>query len=234
MNDEALQDLWNRSKRGDDALAPDALDALLSRSVRSGWPRLRWNARILTAMLLVATLCAGASLLEADRRTGSLVLRVVVAVTALALALWSARFPRRLREMDRPDVDLATLVNRQLRFFHGAYEGWLLAFAAATWLLSMSITAWVESRGDGFRIVHPVEFVAVSVVQVLLTLVLLRFAHAPLVQRAVAALEDLQAQVADQTHRIESRRGLRRVLFVIVVVVLTGTVLGGFWAWLSA
>ena len=106
--------------------------------------------------------------------------------------------------------------------------------AATSWLLSFSVSVWMESQRGHYRINQVLEFIAVSVVMVLGTYVIFRLGHYPLIHRTLAALYDLEAQVTEQTQRAQKQRKYWIAAMLVLVILLTVSVVWGVTAWLAA
>jgi len=140
---------------------------------------------------------------------------------------------RPLRSLDDPSVELPTLVKRQIHFFHTTFEWWMWVAPLTCWLLSFSVTVWIENQGGQYRINQLVEFVAVSVAMVFGTYAISRLGYLPLIQRSLAAVHDLEAQVTEKTQRVQKQRKYWIVAMVVLTIALTASVVWGIVAWLS-
>jgi len=106
--------------------------------------------------------------------------------------------------------------------------------AITPWTLSFSISVWMENQRGHYRINQRIEFVAVSAAMIFGVYALSRVLYHPLVRRTLAALQDLEAQVMDQTRKVQAARKYWIIAMAILVLALLASVIYGILAWLSA
>jgi hypothetical protein len=158
------------------------------------------------------------------------------ALTALTLGFMidGLRVLRELLGLDDPRESLSALVRRQLHFFHTTFEGWRWIAAVTAWVLSFSVSVWMENQGGDYRINQVVEFVAVSAGLIFGGYAVMRLGHYPMVQRSLAALHDLESQLAERTERVNAQRKYWVIAGLVPVIALTLSVIWGIKVWLSA
>lgn len=233
MNDELIKSLWNQSKQKEPKMNTQAINSILEKSVRAGWPKLRINVSVFLVMLTVGFVFEGLNVISYGANPGWLAVHVGVTLVTLASLAFNLRVRRELHNLDDPDVGLAVLVRRQLQFFHTTFEWWLWVVAVTPWILSFSVSVWMGNQHGQYRIEHVVEYVAVSVAMIFGCYALFRLGHYPIVQRTLAALHDLEAQVTEQTQRVDARRKYWIIAAVALVIVLTISVVLTMMAWLA-
>jgi len=234
MNDDFIKSLWEQGKQKEPKMSSETLETLLKRSVRTGWSRLRlsvWTYAAISVVVLVFTILNIAAFV-----TDPPWLAAHVAITAVTLAclVICARVLRELKTLDDPTQALTVLLKRQLRFFHTVFEWWLWVMAITVWTLSFSVSVWVENLRGHYRINQVIEFVAVSAALIFGTYALSRVLYRPMVQRTLAALHDLEAQIAEQTRKVAAVRKYWIAATVILVLALVASVIWGILTWLSA
>jgi len=234
MNDELIKSLWNQGKHEEPKMNLQTINSILEKSVRAGWPKLRINVSVFVVMLTVALIFDVLNVIGYAANPGWLTVHAGLTVATLAFLAFNLRVKRELRNLDDPTVGLAVLVRRQLKFFYTTFEWWLWVTAVTTWILSFSVSVWVENQHGHYRIEPVVEFVAVSAAMIFGCYALLRLGHYPMVQRTLAAVHDLEAQVTEQTQRIDVHRKYWIIAAVVLVIVLTISVVLTILAWLAA
>ena len=162
-----------------------------------------------------------------------LVLHAALTGVTLGFFVFGLGVLRALRTLDDPAATLTTLVRRQLRFFHTTFEWWLVTWALTVWMVSFCIVVWVENEGGVYRVGHVVRYAAVSVGLILGSYALMRLGHYPMRRRSLAALHDLESQIADQTVRAQSHLKYWAIGTVLLVIALTASVAWTCNMWLS-
>lgn len=234
MTDEQLQSLWEKSKQEEPKMNQVAINSVLAKSVRSGWSGLRINAWCFLAMLVVCEIFNLMNLAWSVSHPVWFAVHGVLTVAALGFAIFGIRVLRELQVLDDHNEGLVVLVRRQLRFFHTTFEWWLWAWALTVWMVSFCIPVWLENQRNGYRTEHVVEFVAVSAALVFGSYALFRIGHYPMVQRSLAALYDLEAQISDHTQRVQSYRKFWTIGAVVLFVAVLVAVVWTFTVWFSA
>ena len=234
MNDEQIQSLWNMGKQPEPKMDGTAINRILEKSVRCGWPMLRVNLWTFLVMLAGAEIFNVLNLAGSVSHPGWLAVHAGLTAVTLGFFVLGLRVLRELRTCADPDENVAGLVQKQLSFFHSTFEWWLWAWALTVWMVSFCIPVWLENQRGGYRIDHVVEFVAVSAGLIFGSYALFRLGHLTMVQRSLAALHDLESQITEHTERIEARRKYWMIGAVLLVVALTVVVVWTIKVWLSA
>ncbi len=234
MNDEQIQSLWNKGKQQELKLDGNMINRILEKSVRCGWPMLRVNLWTFLVMLAVAEIFNVLNLAGSVSHRGWLAVHAGLTVCTLGLFVLGLRVFRELRTLADPDENVALLVRKQLSFFHGTFEWWLWGWALTVWIFSFCVPVWLENQRGGYRIDNVIEFVAVSTGLTFGSYAIFRLGHLPMVQRALAALHDLESQITEQTERIEAQRKYWMIGVVLLFVALTVVVVWTIKVWLSA
>lgn len=234
MNHDLIQSLWNRGKGKEPKMSTQEINNLLAKSVRTGWSKLRINVWTFAVMLFVALVFSVLNVIGFASNPGWLAMHVGLTLITLVFLAFNLRVLRPLQGLDDPSVELPRLIKRQLHFFHTTFERWMWIAAVTSWLLSFSVSVWMENQGGQYRINHLVEFVAVSAAVVFGSYAILRLGHYPLIQRTLAALYDLHAQVTEETQRVQKQRKYWIIALVLLVVALTISVVWGILTWLAA
>jgi len=234
MIDDELQSLWVKSKDEDPQMDQTAITRLLEQPVRRGWYGLRINVWCFLSMLMVSEVFNLMNLVWSVSRPVWFAVHGVLTGVACGFVVFGFHVLRELRMLDDPDESLAVLVRRQLRFFHTTFEWWLWAWALTVWMASFCIPVWLENQRNGYHIENVVEFVAVSAALIFGSYALFRMGHFSMVQRSLAALYDLEAQITDQTERVRSQRKYWTIGAVVLFVAVVVAVVWTFKIWLSA
>lgn len=233
MTDDMLQSLWNKGKQQEPMMDQTAINAILEKSVTSGWYGMRVNAWVFLAMLMGSEIFHILNLAAARSRPGWLVVHALLAAVTLAFFIFGLRMLRELRVLSDPAVSLVTLVRRQLRFFHTTFEWWIWMWSLTVWMVSFCIVVWVENHDGGYRIGHVTEFAAVSAGMIFGSYALMRLGSYPMVRRTVAALQDLESQANEETRSVQSLRKYWVVGTFLLVVALAVAVVWTCQVWLS-
>jgi len=233
MNDDLIKSLWEQSKQRETKMNSEGFEALLIKSVRTGWSRWRLAVWIYTGMLGLVLVFSALNIASNLANPPWLVVHVAVTGVTLGCLTLCSRVLRELKGLDDPNVALMVLLKRQLRFFHTTFEWWLWIGGVMAWMLSFSVTFWMEDQRGHYRINHAVEFAAVSAAMVFGMYALSRVMYRPIVQRTLAALEDLDAQATNQTRRVAAARKYWIIVTVVLVLALTASVAWAILAWLG-
>ena len=233
MNDDVIKSLWDLGKRQEAQMDAQEINEILKKSVRSGWPQLRLNVWIYSAMTAVALIFSLLNVVGNLSNTPWDVVHFVLTVVTLVFLALSLRVLRKLRCLDEADQSVAVLVQRQMRFFHTTFEWWLWVASVTTWMLSFSVVVWIEDQVGSYSIVAPVEFAAISAAVIFGGYALLRMWHYPMLQRTLAALHDLESQITEQTQRVQAWRKYWIVATGILVVLVTAAVVWTFSVWIG-
>jgi hypothetical protein len=234
MNDDVIKSLWDLGKRQEPQMDARAINDILKKSVRKSWPELRLNVWIFSTMTAVALIFNVLNLVRNLSNSPWEVVHLVLTVMTLVFLSLSMRILRQLPGLDEPDQSVAVLVQRQIHFFHTTFEWWLWVASVTTWMLSFSVVVWIEDQVGRYRIVAPVEFVAISAVLIFGGYVLLRLGHYPMLQRTLAALRDLESQITEQTQRVQAWRKYWIVAAAILVVLVTAAMVWTISVWIAA
>jgi hypothetical protein len=234
MNNDLIKSLWDMGKRQESHMDAQEINDLLKKSVRRGWPQLRLNVGIYGIMAAVASIFSLLNFVGNLSNAPWNVVHLVLMVATLAFLALCMSVQRRVRGLDEPDQSVAVLVQRQMRFFHTTFEWWLWVASVTTWMLSFSVVVWIEDQVGRYRIVAPVEFVAVSAAVIFGGYALLRLGHHPMLQRTLAALHDLESQITEQTRKVQAWRKYWIIAAGILVVLVAATVVWTIGVWMAA
>jgi hypothetical protein len=234
MNDDVIKSLWDTDKQQEPKMDAREISDILKKSVGARWPKLRLNLWIYSAITVVVLIFSGLNFVgNLANSTWAAVHLVLTAIALGSLAL-SMRVLRELRGLDDSNETVAVLVQRQLRFFHTTFEWWLWVASVTTWMLSFSVVVWIEDQVGRYSIVAPVEFGAVSAAVIFGSYALLRMGHYPMLQRTLAALNDLESQITEQTQKVQSWRKYWIIATGILVVLVTAAVVWTIAVWQQA
>lgn len=234
MTDDKLQSIWNKGKQQEPTVDQVTINHVLEKAVRSGWSGMRVNVWIFLATLIGSEVFNIVNLAASVARPGWLVVHAALTGVTLVFFVFGLRVLRELRALDDPAASLTALVKRQLRFFHTTFEWWLWIWALTVWMVSFCLVVWVENEGGGYRVGHVVACAAVSVGLIFGSYALMRLGHYPMLRRSLAALHDLESQIADQTVRAQSLQKYWVIGTVLLVIALTVAVAWTCKVWLSA
>ena len=233
MNDDVIKSLWNLGKRQEPQMDPREINAFLKKSVRRDWPQLRLNVWVYGAMTAIALIFSVLNFVGNFSNPPWGVVHLVLTFMTLVFLALSHRVLAKLRDLDESDQSVAVLVQRQMRFFQCTFEWWLWVAAVTTWMLSFSVVVWIEDHVGRYTIVAPVEFVAISAAVIFGGYALLRLGHYPMLQRTLAALQDLESQITEQTYRVQAWRKYWILATGILVVLITAAVVWTFAVWIG-
>jgi hypothetical protein len=234
MKDDVIKSLWEQGKQQEPKMDAREINDILKKSVRKGWPKLRLNVWVSSAMTAVALIFNVLNFVgNLSSPPWNVVHLVLAAMTLVFLAL-SMRVLRKLRGLDEADQSVAILVQRQIRFFHTTFEWWLWVASVTTWMVSFSVVVWIEDQIGRYSIVAPVEFAAVSAAVIFGGYALLRLGHYPMLQRTLAALHDLESQITEQTQRVQAWRKYWIIAAGILVVLTTAAVVWTMTVWITS
>ena len=146
MTSDKLQSIWNRGKQRGPIMDQLTIDRILDKSAREGWSGIRINVWVFLVMLVVSELFHILNLAALFDRPAWLAVNAVLALVTLGFLLFGLRVQRELRELDDSAVSLATLVKRQLRFFHTTFEWWAWMWSITVWMMSYCVVVWGKTR----------------------------------------------------------------------------------------
>jgi hypothetical protein len=233
MNDDVIKSLWDLGKRQEAQMDTQEINDILKKSVRRGWPQLRLNVWIYSAMTAIALIVNLLNVVGNLSNAPWNVIHFVLTVVTLVFIALTMRVLRKLRGLDEADQSVAVLVQRQLHFFHSTFEWWLWVASVTTWMLSFSVVVWIEDQIGRYGIVAPVEFVAISTAVIFGGYALLRLGHYPMLQRTLAALHDLESQITEQTERVQTWRKYWIIATGIMVVLVAAMVVWTIAVWIA-
>ncbi len=234
MSNDLIQSLWNRGKVQEPKMSQQEINNLLAKSVRVGWSRLRANVWFLALMLSAALVFNILNVIAFASNPLWLGVHAGLTLITVVFLVVNFRVLRPLRGLDDASVELPALVRQQLYFFHSTLEWWMWVGPVTCWLLIFSLSVWMDQQDGQYRINHVGKFVAISAAIILGLYAVYRLAHYPLIQRTLAALHDLEAQVTEQTRRVQKQRKYWIVAGALLAIALTITAISGLVAWLAA
>lgn len=163
MNDNDLQDLWNKGKAG---FAPVPQDSI-ARSLR-GHANRQFLGILVFLWYGLGTLAATGALaaLNLAGYWNNPVMRAVEGGLVLLSVLFAAfgiRLLGEIRRLERADESLAGRLTRLRRMFGGRLEIWNVMQALALPALVFALTSWVDNEGGVYRINRPGLFTALVV-----------------------------------------------------------------------
>lgn len=234
MNNDLIQSLWNRGKGKEPKMSTQQINNLLAKSVRVGWSKLRINVWLFALMLSAALVFNVLNVIAFTSNPRWLAVHAGLTLITLVFLVFNLGVLRPLRGLDDPSVELPTLVRQQLHFFHTTLKWWMWVGPVTCWLLSFSLSVWTDQQDGQYRINHVGKFVAMSAAVIFGLYAVYRLAHYPLIQRTLAALHDLEAQVTEQTRRVQKQRKYWIIAGILLAIALTISAVWGFQVWLSA
>ena len=153
------------------------------------------------------------------------VLGVLFALSVLFMA-YGVFLLTRLYDTSCYASDFVDTIKKRLSLYRLHYEAWMWMMAVSTAILVFVLNAWTDNDRGAYRINHPVFFVVVSLLMVLLIYGTQKLAQLWAVRQMKVYLNDLERDVLEGTHQLEGARKWRLLVVAIVFIVLVA-----FFVW---
>ena len=151
------------------------------------------------------------------------VLTISLTFIGYGIRLWV-----KIRRIQHPGQDLASMIRNQIRFYKIDYEVWIWMISLTAVLASFAINTLIDNDNGTYRINNPYLFTGIMVGMIVFLYVMIKLAHYPLLKELRIRLSDLSAQTTESTDRFEKARKKWRpfaIAMLIVITVLLGYVL---------
>lgn len=123
-----------------------------------------------------------------------------------------------LRATRRMDADTKTLISRRLAFFSRRFETWMVIIPIVVILLTMAINTYTDHMDGSYRINKPTVFVSTMIVVYAFCYAMMKISVYPSVKEMRAYLSDLDAQVREETPKIEKFKARWRIVAIVVAI----------------
>ena len=133
----------------------------------------------------------------------------------------------RFKEINNYSDSLASLIQKQLRFFRRPYEIWLLLASVSAIILMINLNLYIDNDQGSYVIHNKALFAGITLVAFLFIYGSLKAVSLLGLRRLKAYLADLQAGVLNQSERIERARKRQLWLWVLVCILLTVSLVFG-------
>ncbi len=127
----------------------------------------------------------------------------------------------RFREINDYSDSLASLIQKQLRFFRRPYEIWLLIASVSAIILMINLNLYIDNDQGTYVIHNKALFAGITLLAFLFIYGSLKAVSLLGLRRLKAYLDDLQAGVLNQSERIERARKRHLWLWIVVFILLT-------------
>jgi hypothetical protein len=220
MNDDPIKSLWNLGKRKERKMNTEEIQSILHRSAKRAWTELRRLVWFYLAVMVAILVVNGMNI--AAYRSNAAWVGVDIALTLLAagFAAFGAHIIAEMRRLDNYGDGLAVVVRRQLEFFRTKYQVWLVVVALGIWLLGFAVSLYLYNENGHYRVHQDMFLVGFTAAQLVIIYAIVRVAHYPFLQRILAALHDIDAQVAERTQTFE--RGQKYRVLIGIAAALIG------------
>jgi len=219
MMSDFLFKLWERGKKMEAKAPAIAFDQM----AKKGVDKFTFNLYLflylyLAALGVVIVLeCINLELY----RSNTLLEAVHIGLIGMALifSVYGVFLLYELRTMRKMDADISTLIRTRLRFYRTRYEIWLIMISVTVLLLSLAINMNVDIMDGTYRINKPFFFIGTMIVTFAFCYGMMKIALYPTVRELKAFLSDLDAQVRDETAKIQSLKNKWRLWAILLVAV---------------
>lgn len=224
METNHIRELWEKGKE-EPKMSKTEIRRLLGRRAHKRSTTFRVAGIWLYTILPAATLVVGTFNMLGYR--GNLLMMGIIATimfVAVGMLVFGVDVAMKHERMERQDADLVTMLQKQLRFYRGRYNAWLLTSALALVLLSLNVNFLVDNQGGYYPFHLSVAFFAFTLLQFGLAYGFLRVAQYAHLKEMKAILSDLERQVTEETEQFDTAFKPKAILWAIVGTVV-GTIL---------
>jgi hypothetical protein len=123
---------------------------------------------------------------------------------------------RELIIMRNMNADISTTIKRRLRFYRTRYEIWMIMIGITVLMLAMAINMRTDIMDGTYRINRPLVFAGTMAFTFAFCYGIMKIALYPTVRELKAFLSDLEAQVRNETVRVEGLKFRWRIWGVIL------------------
>jgi len=123
-----------------------------------------------------------------------------------------------LRQISLGTYDLATMIRKRIKAYGVHYEIWMWMGAVSALCLGYALNAWVDNDQGTYRINQPAVFVVTSLAVLVFIYGAQKINQWVVLREIKAYLADLQANVLEQSHQLETSK--RRHLFISVTLMI--------------
>jgi len=205
MAKDYIQNIWNKGKEKEKKMSRSEIEGLLRPDIRRHSLQMKIFVWVYLLVLITAACFYVVNIAAYWYNQVLVVVQMVLICASLAGAGFGVYLLRQIKESDRTDVPLMTSLQKRLTLVRTKFEIWYIVIATSVGLLSFAFSVYID-RDIPFRINKPVVFVAFLVFQFFFIYLINRIAHYPLVRTLRAYLQDLEAQVMEQSIRVQDLR----------------------------
>jgi hypothetical protein len=230
MKKDELIHMWQKESErlfSDKKTDKDMITQYLSEKTLKGNRSIHFNL-IFYGLIKVANLILLALNLEGYSNNGTMVwVLLAQLVFTIGALVYGVHVFNRFKEINNYSDSLASLIQKQLRFFHRPYEIWLLVASFSAIILAFNLNFYIDND-QGTYVIHNKLFVTG------ITLLMFVFIYGSLktvnllgLRRLKSYLYDLQQGVLERSESIERARKRYLWLWVVVFLLLTVSLVFG-------
>ena len=227
MEKDIIQDLWERGTGKEKRMSREAIEQFLQPRVKRNVFHFKFLVWFYLFVLAAIFVLQGINIVGYQSNPLMLAVQAGLTLIALTFFAYGIHLVEEIGRIDRADESLVALVQRRLRFYRTKYEIWLWMIAGTALLLSYAVNTMVDNVGGHYRINKPVVFIGTSLAMFFGLYAVSKLAHYPVVTELKAFLHDLEAQVTEQTVKVQKLKKTLRLWGIVLAVILTLLALWG-------
>jgi len=146
-----------------------------------------------------------------------LVTMLIICTACLGYGVFLANY---LRQINLARYDLVTMIQKRIKAYGIHYEIWMWMGAVSTLCLVYALNAWIDNDQGTYRINKPIVFVGISLAFLVFIYGAQKINQWVVLREIKAYLADLQANVLEQSHQLETTKKQYGIVSVMLFLVL--------------
>jgi hypothetical protein len=230
MKNDELIHMWQKGSErlfSDRKTDKNMITQYLSEKTLKGNRSIHFNL-VFYGLIKVANLILLSLNLEGYSNNGTMVwVLLAQLVFTIGALVYGVHVFYRFKEINDYSDSLASLIQKQLRFFRRPYEFWLLLASVSAFILMINLNLYIDNDQGTYVIHNKVLFAGISLMLFVFIYGSLKAVSLLGLRRLKSYLEDLQQGVLARSEGIERARKRQRWLWVVVFLLLTGFLVFG-------
>ena len=183
---------------------------------------------IFYGLIKVANLILLSLNLEGYSNNGTMIwILLAQLVFTIAAFVYGVHVFYRFKEINDYSDSLASLIQKQLKFFRRPYEIWLLLASVSALILMINLNLYIDNDQGTYAIHNKIMFTGIILLSFVFIYGSLKAVSQLGLRRLKAYLDDLQQGVLERSEGIERARKLQLWLWVLVCLLLTVSLVFG-------
>ncbi len=205
MAKDIIENIWEKGKNKERTMSRAQIEGLLQPDIRRQSLQMKMLVWIYL-IVLIGTACLYIVNIAAYWSNPTMIVIIaILACVSFVGAAYGLYLLQQINESNRADVPLISLLQKRLQLLDEKFEIWYVVIALSVVLLTFAVNIYVD-RKVPYRINNPLLVIAMTVFQFCFIYGINRIAHYPLMRTMRALMQDLQAQVLEQTLTVRTMR----------------------------